>query len=416
MKTKLFLFTFLTTLLVFAQEKTVNLSLGGGYANQIYYHLNSESSTSFDKNSWDIAFLRISNFDQGMRVNDGIGIEVYEAANNASEWDNIDVNNTTNWVKLYNSDKERKEGAFMQGSATYGWGEYNVTTHTVNGTIVFVLKYTADDTYKKFICESYSGGYTIKYASWDSNSSTWGEDKTATVVNANNVNHNYNYFSLQSDQEVVAEPEALNWDFVFTKYYTDVPDGQGGTTKYLVTGVLTSDNVTVAKGTDNDTSNLSYSSEINMIGYDWKDLNASWQWDIFSDQKFYIKYADGTIYKMYFTDFEGSSTGNLEFKFEDVTQALSIENVGENIAFGVYPNPVNSDRKINIIYDINKTTATKSVIEIYNVSGKQVLKTEILNSEGFYNKEIDLGDLRSGIYLMRFDSGNYQKTRKIVLK
>ena len=41
-----------------------------------------------------------------------------------------------------------------------------------------------------------------------------------------------------------------------------------------------------------------------------------------------------------------------------------------------------------------------------------MLATSITNSLGFYNKEINLSSLNSGIYMLKFTSGNYQKTKK----
>ena len=410
MKTRLIfsIFSFLLVHSTYSQETTVNLSLGAAYANQVYYKLGTQTETSLTANSWDLAFLRTSSMSHGIRVNGGIGIEVFEAANEASKWSTINIINEATWEKLYNSDTERVNGAFMKGSATYGWGEYNSTTHHITGTIIYVLKYT-DGSYKKFICEDFYGGYTIKYASWDG--SDWSEDKSAVISNSNNSENTYNYFSLQSDKEVIVEPAVSDWDFVFTKYFTDVQN-----TKYNVTGVLSSDNITVATATGDTTNNLSYSEAINTIGYNWKALNSTWTYDVDSDLKFYIKDKDETIYKVYFTQFDGGSTGNLAFNFEDVTQTLGIEEVGENIAFGIYPNPVRSDKKINIIFDVNKINKNENKIEIYNLSGQRVLKTSVSNSLGFYDKEINLSSLNSGIYMLKFTSGNYQKTKKIVVQ
>ena len=408
MKTRLFfsIFSFLLVQSTFSQETTVNLSLGASYTSQVYYKLNTKTETTVAANSWDLAFFRASNYEHGIRVNDGIGIEVFEAANQATAWNTIDITNEAAWSKLYNSDTDRINGAFMQGSATYGWGEYNTATHHITGTIIYVLKYT-DGSYKKFICEDFYGGYTIKYASW--NGSDWSEDESAVISNSNNSNNTYNYFSLQNDSEVMIEPAATDWDFVFTKYFTDV-----STSKYNVTGVLSSDNITVATATGDTTNNLSYSEAINTIGYNWKSLNATWTYDVDSELKFYVKDKDEKIYKLYFTEFGGSSTGNLAFNFEDVTQTLGIEEIGESIAFGIYPNPVRSDKKINIVFDVNKVNENK--IEIYNLSGQKVLATSITNSLGFYNKEINLSSLNSGIYMLKFTSGNYQKTKKIVIQ
>ena len=411
MKTRLFfsIFSFLLVQSTFSQETTVNLSLGSGYTSQVYYKLNTKTETTVAANSWDLAFFRASNYEHGIRVNDGIGIEVFEAANQATAWNTIDITNEAAWSKLYNSDTDRINGAFMQGSATYGWGEYNTATHHITGTIIYVLKYT-DGSYKKFICEDFYGGYTIKYASW--NGSDWSEDKSAVISNSNNSNNTYNYFSLQNDNEVIIEPAATDWDFVFTKYFTDV-----STSKYNVTGVLSSDNITVATATGDTTNNLSYSEAINTIGYNWKSLNyTTYTYEVDSNLKFYVKDKDEKIYKLYFTEFGGSSTGNLAFNFEDVTQTLGIEEIGESIAFGIYPNPVRSDKKINIVFDVNKVNKNENKIEIYNLSGQKVLATSITNSLGFYNKEINLSSLNSGIYMLKFTSGNYQKTKKIVIQ
>ena len=411
MKTRLFfsIFSFLLVQSTFSQETTVNLSLGASYTSQVYYKLNTKTETTVAANSWDLAFFRASNYEHGIRVNDGIGIEVFEAANQATAWNTIDITNEAAWSKLYNSDTDRINGAFMQGSATYGWGEYNTATHHITGTIIYVLKYT-DGSYKKFICEDFYGGYTIKYASW--NGSDWSEDKSAVISNSNNSNNTYNYFSLQNDNEVIIEPAATDWDFVFTKYFTDV-----STSKYNVTGVLSSDNITVATATGDTTNNLSYSEAINTIGYNWKSLNyTTYTYEIDSNLKFYVKDKDEKIYKLYFTEFGGSSTGNLAFNFEDVTQTLGIEEIGESIAFGIYPNPVRSDKKINIVFDVNKVNKNENKIEIYNLSGQKVLATSITNSLGFYNKEINLSSLNSGIYMLKFTSGNYQKTKKIVIQ
>ena len=411
MKTRLIfsIFSFLLVHSTYSQETTVNLSLGAAYANQVYYKLGTQTETSLTANSWDLAFLRTSSMSHGIRVNGGIGIEVFEAANEASKWSTINIINEATWEKLYNSDTERVNGAFMKGSATYGWGEYNSTTHHITGTIIYVLKY-ADGSYKKFICEDFYGGYTIKYASWDG--SAWSEDKSAVIPNSNNSAHTYNYFSLQSDSEVIIEPAVSDWDFVFTKYYTDV-----STMKYNVTGLLSSDNITVATATGDDAPGASYSEAINTIGYNWKSYNnAARTYEVDSELKFYVKDKDEKIYKMYFTEFEGGSTGNLAFKFKDVTETLSIEEVGESVAFGIYPNPVSFDKKINIIFDVNRVNKNENKVEIYNLSGQRVLKTSVTNALGFYDKEISLSNLNSGIYMLKFSSGNYQKTKKIVIQ
>jgi len=402
--------TLLLSLYTYAQETTVNLSMETAYVNQVYYKLSTETQTDFKANSWDIAFLRISSFEQGMVVNDAIGISVFEAGSN-TEWDAIDIANEADWTQLYNSDTERVNGAFMKGSATYGWGEYNVATHLVTGTVVFVLKYT-DGSFKKFICEQYGAGYSIKYASW--NGTSWGEDVTAEILNANNENNNYNYYSLQNNEEVVAEPAATDWDIVFRQYVTNV----GGGLMYPVTGVLQGDNVEVAQVVaESDTTDLTYTIDINTIGYDWKSLNYNTEaFDVDSAIHYYVKDVDGNIFKLYFTKFGGTETGDVEFVFEDITSTLNTEDIAEDISFGIYPNPVNTDKKINVIFDVNAVKQDNNTIEIYSLSGRQVYKTTLSNATGFYNKQIDVSNFNAGVYMLKFTAGNATKTKKIIIQ
>ncbi|WP_299101498.1 T9SS type A sorting domain-containing protein [uncultured Winogradskyella sp.] len=416
MKTTLqFLALILISTAAFAQETVVNLSMQPTYADQVYYKLSTETATAFPRDSWDIAFLRTSAYSFGMRVNSGIGIEVFEAANTATDYSTIDVANEANWTPLYNSETTWSDGAFEKGSATYGFGEYNPITHGVEGTIVFVLKY-ADGTYRKFINEDYAAGYTFKYATWDANTSTWSADQTVNIPNTNNPDNQFNYYSLQNDAEVVAEPAISDWDFVFTKYATDYYGD--GSLYYPVTGALHSDEVSIAQN-DEDSGmpsnpTLTYSDDINTIGSDWKTLNASYTYDVNSNQAYYLKYADDTVYRFYFTAFGGSSTGDITLNFENVTNALSIEDINDSVSFGIYPNP-SSDKKVNLIYDVNALSSNKNNVSIFSMTGKKVFETNLNSNSGFYNTALDLSSLVNGVYVLQFTSGNHSVSRKLIL-
>ncbi|MEL6811840.1 MAG: T9SS type A sorting domain-containing protein [Bacteroidota bacterium] len=396
-------------MVTWAQETTVNLSLDAGYTNEIYYKLATENDIAYTAASWDVAFYRVSNFDLGVRVNDGTGIKVYEVANTPAGYDTVDVTDQSSWVELYNSDIEWKDGAFMQGSATFGFGEYNPATNTVEGTIVFVLEY-ADGTFRKFFIDNYFGAYTFKYATW--NGSAWTSDITETVSNTSNPDNIFNYYSLQDEQEVIAEPAATDWDFVFRKYNTYLdPPGQ----YYNVTGALHNPNVTVAQNEETgapDPNGLDYSEEMNTIGFDWKEFTGTWVID--SDQKYYVKYEDNTVYRMYFTAFEGSSSGNLTFVFEDVSGLLGFEDVSEDVSFGMYPNP-SSNKEVTILYDVKAVTSEKNSIHIFDLNGRKVHAEHTSNAQGFYNKTINLSKLQSGIYVVKFTSGSKSISKKLIL-
>ena len=408
MKKILQLTIILASTLIIAQE-TIDLSLGPGYSNEVYYKLDTQNDTSFNAASWDIAFLRNSSFNVGIRINDGIGIKVYEVANMPSEYDTVDTSDQSGWVELVNSDENWDDGAFMNGSATYGFGEYNPVTNHVEGTIVFVLQYE-DGTYKKLFIEDYFAGYTFKYASWDG--SNWSEDITTTIQNSSNPDNIYNYYSFQNNEEVVSEPTEGDWDFVFRRYNTFLnPPGQN----YIVTGVLHNPNVIVAQNEETgepNPNNLTYSDNISTIGHDWKSFTGTWQ--IFSEQKYYLKYADNSVYRIYFTDFGGQSNGNLSFVVEDVS-SLGFEDPINNLSFGIYPNPsVNGE--INFVYENSSIAANKNIVTIFTMNGLEVFRGTLQNNIGLYNKTIDISSLQSGIYIVNFQSEGLISTKKLIIK
>ena len=401
-------FAIATTLCTIAQQ-TIDVSMGAGYTSEVYYKLNTQTAITFQADSWDVAFLRNDDFNLSVRVNDGIDIKVFEVADTAEQYGSVDVSNQNDWVELVNGNTNWEDGAFMQGSATFGFGEYNPATNHVEGTIVFVLQYD-DGTYRKMIIEDYFGAYTFKYATWDG--STWSSDTTATVANTSNPDNRYNYYSLQNNQEVIAEPSEDNWDFVFRKYTSFInPPGQN----YVVSGALHNPNVAVAQNqetSDADPNGLDYLEEINTIGYDWKSFTGTWNID--SDQKYYVKYENNTVYRMYFTDFGGSASGDLSFVLQDVTDLLGFESISENLSFGMYPNP-SLDGTVTIVYENKNTAAATNTIRVYAVNGEQVYETTTLNNNGFFTQQLDLSFLDSGMYVLQFESGDTTISKKLIL-
>jgi len=405
--------------LMSAQE--VNVSLGQGYANQVFYKFATNTQTPVVAASWDIAFQNVVGQQAlgTIRVNDGRGIIAYQASATAADYATIDVTAQTGWTQLSNSDTEWVGGALDQGTAEYGWGNYNPVTHHVEGAIVYVLKYSAT-VYKKLFIEDYFGGFTFKYATWDG--TAWSADTTATVANNSAFTTTFNFYSLDTNGVVTVAPVDADWDMVFTKYTTNL-----GTTEeptpYVVTGTLhNSAAVTVAETDQTGTgaavlpANAAYSTDINTIGYDWKTLNAGFTYDIPANKTFYLKSTTGnSIYKLYFTSFAGSSTGALSFNKQDVTGLLSLEDVTSNIAFSVYPNP-STDGNVTLMYDLKNNTSDKNTVSVYSLTGAKVFETQITSNAGFYTKDLNLSSLSAGIYILKLDAGSVTKTQKLVIK
>lgn len=395
--------------LTLTAQETVDLSMGSNYTDRVFFKLSDTSHENFVNNEWDVAFYRMDSFTFATRINDGKGIMVYEASNNPTDWASIDIAQAGNWTQLYNSDTDWLVGAFDNGSATYGWGEYNPATHHVEGAVIFVLEY-ADGTFKKFFIEDFFGGYTFKYATW--NGSTWNADETVTINNTTNESNLFNYYSLENNAEVLAEPAFNSWDLVFTKYATDL----GGGMMYNVTGVLHHPDLVVAKHDETsgapDLENLNYLEAINTIGYDWKSYNGS-GYDIDSDTGYYVKFENTQIYKIIFTEFEGGSTGNLQFTVNYEGQ-LGLNDFENGNSFAVFPNPaVNT---VDLLFDIKQAGNSPLQVSIYTISGALIMEKSFENHSGFFRKTIDISGLNSGIYMVRASIENQFITKKLVIK
>jgi hypothetical protein len=93
------------------------------------------------------------------------------------------------------------------------------------------------------------------------------------------------------------------------------------------------------------------------------------------------------------------STFAQENKVQPRTQDTSIEGLS------FYPNPVSNGK----IYITSKFSLDKE-ITIFDVLGKKVLQT-ILNA-----KELNIGTLSPGVYIIKIKEGDATATRKLIVK
>lgn len=422
MKTKLFLasvFALTVQQTVLAQTDAlgytqVDMTMGAQYQNRVFFGLSGNTTVSQPANTWDIAFYRNSTTSFGSRINDAKDIEVYEASNNLADWDNINISNISNWGEpIYNPDQTTsiQEGAFEQGSAPYGWGQYNGGTHHVDGKIIFVLKYL-DGTYIKVALLDYFGGYTFKYSKW--NGTSWDATETRTIANGSDDAY-FNYFSFTTGAKVAnLEPSKNSWDFMFTKYYTFY----NNIMMYPLSGVIQNPNIKVAKvrpetqetSTFTIPADTNFASNITTIGHSWKGIGTA-----YNDLVYYIKKGND-YYRMYFITNGGASTGNMYFKYKKITGSLGITEVSKKASFGIYPNPTTADKKVTVLFDVKEKANNKGSIEVYDLTGKKVYTAELTNQAGFYKQDLNLSHLTAGNYLVKISFGGSTETKKLIVK
>ncbi len=425
MKTKLLL----SSLLVLTVQQTVlaqtdalgytqvDMSMGSQYQNRVFFGLQNNNQVSQPANSWDIAFFRNSAMSFGSRINDAKDIKVYEASNDMSQWDNINIANLSSWgAPIYNPDQTTSlaDGAFEQGSASFGWGNYNGGTHHVDGTIIFVLQYP-DDSYIKFAITDYFSAYTFKYSKWNAATSTWGATETRTIANGSDDAY-FNYFSFTTGAKVEnLEPPKASWDFMFTKYYTFY----NNIMMYPLSGVIQSPNITVAKvrpetqetSTFSIPASTNFSQNITTIGHSWKPTQG-----FYTDVVYYIK-KGSEYYRMYFISNGGATTGNMYFKYKNITSVLGVTDIaGKKASFGIYPNPTTADKKVTVLFDVKEKLDNKGTVQVFDLTGKQVYQAELTNQAGFYKRDLDLSRLIPGNYLVKITYGGSSETKKLIVK
>jgi len=399
-KSLLFAFTLLISLGLLAQEQK-EVVTGPGYANDVYYSLENGTVTTVQRDNWDIAFVA-QVMSVSVLANNGSGVELYTYdGGTIDDWATVDTTGM-DWTPMYNSLETFDMGALNANSIPgddfdYGWGRYNMVSHTITGDSIFIIKTLSDSIMKLAIVEksAMQNTWELKYAYLD------GSNEQTVPLNAGTyVDKYFIHYSLDSMKIQDREPAMTDWDLLFTKYFDY-------TIPYSVTGVLFNDDHVLAQevresGMDQATHNsyvdTAFSDTISIIGSDWKyfDMDA-FAYVLFDTVVYYLKTDGGDLndsyYKIYFTGFTGSSEGKYTFIQEKL---IPLSAQGHEIMnlLQVYPNPA-ADR-INVVFDL----VGRSDIDIIDMTGRLVRRTRY-DASGFTNLSLDVSSLNPGVFFIR---------------
>lgn len=294
---------------------TDSISMGAGYADEVFYSLENGIVKTSPRSSWDIAFST-DPISSTILINEGYGVELYTYPDgDKSAWDAIDTSGIATWSAMFNSDTSWYYGAFDRndlGHPDYGWGVYNTQSHDVLGDSLFIIKTTDGSMLKLFIEKraAMNNSFTIKYGNIDA------AGETKEISCGDYSTKNFIYFSFTSGQVLDIEPETTEWDLLFTKYYDEsIP--------YIVTGVLTNNGLETAEVRNldpglADPATAVFSTYISIIGSDWKSFDmGSFTYVIEPDLCYFVKKGED-MYKITFTGTDGSATGKMVFDKEKV--------------------------------------------------------------------------------------------------
>lgn len=392
------------------------LSIGAGYTQQMWYNFETNTKTKRTNMDWDLAFSTRISRDAAIQTNSFATL--YKAVAPSSAWSTVTIDTNT-LAAQYGLDSTWSIGAFNvtgDNVFNYGWGNYNTTTHHVNGDSVYVLK-TIRGTWKKIIIDrlSYDTTYTFRYA--DLNGAN---EKSFTLRKKDFTGKMFGYFSFATDTTVDRDPLVKDWDIVATRYYS-IAVGPGGIVQsYPVTGILQNDNVKVAKVIKRDTANDSHSDlkfldRINVIGSDWKSFDlATNRWKLADSTAYFVKKANGKIYKLVFKGFGGSGTGNMIFTRENIVTSSLQDVINGTASLAVYPNPA-TDGNITIVYDLGKNVQ-RADFHLFNLTGQNVFSQKITAQEGLHQFVMPELGLTPGVYFAQIRFNDKAVTQKVIVK
>jgi len=396
------------------------ISVGASYSEQTFYDLETGTKTTIDGDEWDIAFTVFGFQDAGIFINEaapsmGVELELYDLGINDF---NASISQADIVDRRYNSEKSWMNGAFNEGRdladfSDYGWGFYNPMMQSVEGVKLFALKLRNGEFIKLKIDVLAATEYTFRYANLDGSN-----EKTVSFDKSDFNGKQMAYFSFNNGQVMDLEP--AEWDLVYTRYSSPVEAGPDEILNYVVTGILSADGVRVAQADGVDPSTVmesdfasSYSTSIDVIGFDWKDIDINtFQWSLVADRAYFVKTADNNIYKLYFVDFEGSSTGVTTIEKTEVISTSTSDVLDANVSIGsVFPNPSSG------VFSFNYTSDEANSIKMaaYRMDGQQVYSQMIDVPAGESVITIDQLSF-AGNYILVLDNGSKIYSQKLIIK
>lgn len=390
---------------------------GVSYPNQVWYSLPDGDVSSAPRTEWDLAF-DVKTFVSGVRINSPKGMELWKYPNGdlATAWETIDTTGLSGWEAHHNSDTSWELGAIgryadPENDFNLDWGTYNMTTHTVTGDSLYIIKLASGD-YKKFAIESLAGSvFTFKYANLDGS-----DAHTQTITKSNFADKNFAYVNLTSNSILDREPTAASWDLTFTQYTTFIG------IPYGVTGVLQNRGVTTAKVTDladvesyTNWEAHAFSSEINTIGYDWKSFTGG-SYSVADSQLYFVKRKNGDVWKLIFKGFGGSANGNFIFSREKIFTAAptSVADIAaQPKLLQLFPNPATT--QATVVCDFG-TQGTPAVLELTDLTGRSVKRVALGAPVGLQQYNLPLSGVAAGTYLLSVQTAQGRLVQKLIIQ
>lgn len=327
MKNITFTLVFSILFLSFTQAQSVRktVSMGPGYAQNVWYNLETGVETKGVATGWDLA-ISVRGFEAAIFTNPFDTL--LRAVNSITNFATVSAADTlpkTASRQLFNSDTTWSVGsinATLTGVFDYGWGAYNQVTNNVVGDSAYLIK-LSNGTWKKLYIEklAFDTSYFIKYANLDGTN-----PQTVEVNKKSYLGKNFVYLNLTTNAILDLEPKSSDWHLAFMRYHsTAINPATGKPEPFVVSGVLSNTLLSITRGvpgysgsyvakvngadtTSNNFSNAQFKTSNGVIGSEWKYYDyANFRYVMSDTTKYFVKTPSGKVYKIIFKDFGGAA-------------------------------------------------------------------------------------------------------------
>lgn len=403
-----------------------SVSMGTGSTNDVFYSMVSGSAAAKVENNknWHMAFSMNAGDSSAIWINHHAGNNFVKAWNihrDSSQWNMVTLADTATGDALYNTDAGWYAGALNNKPGTspydFGWGKYDPITHNIIGDSIFIIRANGDY-FKVWIKELQSTAMTYTFTIGHIVSAM---DSTFVIAKqpkyANNL---FAHFDMGTGADTNREPAMTAWDILFTRYSTNAP-GSGPSPNNSVIGVLSNRGVKIAKANpvhpDTAYANFptyiaSWSPTISGIGYNWKTYDQPTNtWSVEDSTSYFVQDKAGNLWQLMFTNYSGSSSGNINFS-KRIVAPVGVQELTSAIAqYSVFPVP--TSHSLNLVLDV-KTNASARV-QLSDLNGRTLSSFTISLQSGLNAYQLPVQNLANGNYILNVQGQNIRLAQQITV-
>ena len=349
------------------------LTQGSDYQNDVFFSLENGVVSEVPGTNWDLAFDVTNPFSASIRINDGHGRAAVVYPNGDLEaWNAVDTTGFEGWSRLTNGITAWENGALNSNANgdpfDFSWGIYTgPPLHQVVGDSIYLIEGPDAAVTKLRIAPLDNGTWKFTHAA------LYGSNEVSVSIDmADYAGKNFVYYNF-SGEVLNREPLTTEWDFVLTRYVGPTAYGMFPTTGGLLNKERAAAAVpdTPVEWADMEIANWT-TEDISVIGNGWKSL-VNFQWEVVDDLSFFVSNVEGETYQIWFTLFEGSSSGITELQVADVVSAGFQENA-PSTSPRIYPNPV-LEGMVNLNNAEGYTWA-----DVYDAQGRHLANINLMTS------------------------------------